>query len=147
MGERGQALVESIVASAIASIVAIAVLGAAVVANAQFGPNPAQEALESAASRQLYVAQNLEKYQGTTLRPASVPTTVPLADGSHLPATLSLNTTPLAEGALRVTITASATWRNKQYTAALSRALAPPVPPPGSVTTLDGLVPAPTGAP
>jgi hypothetical protein len=147
VGERGQSLVEAIVAVAVASVVVSAVLGAAIVANAHFGANPAQSALAGTVRREMDVARNLAKYQGASLQPRTVQTTAPLPDGSPLPASLSLSVAAQPSGALQVTISASATWRGTPYTYAMTSALLAPAPLPGSTVPLEGLVPAPTGAP
>lgn len=147
MGQRGQSLVESIVAVAIASIAVSAVLGAAIAADAHFGPDPAQSALSAAAEREMAIARNLVKYQGTTLQTRAVQTMVPLPDGSPLPASVSLNVAAQPSGLVQITISLSATWRGEARSASLSSALLAPAPLPGSSVTLGGLAPAPTGAP
>ncbi|HEY9085460.1 MAG TPA: hypothetical protein VIN40_05940 [Candidatus Tyrphobacter sp.] len=147
MGERGQALIESIVAAAVALVIVGAVLGGAIVASAHFGPDPAQSALSAAVGREMAVARNLVKYQGATLRAASLQTTVPLPDGSPLPATLQLQTAPLPNGGVQLTISASAIWRNATRTFSLTGSVLAPAPLPGSSLALPGLAPAPTGAP
>lgn len=146
-GEHGQALIESIVAAAIVSIVAIAILGGAVAANAHFGPDPTQGALNAAVSRELSVALNLAKYQGTLLQPVSLQTAVPLPDGSPIPATISLAVGVLAGGQMNITVSATALEGGVTRSATLSSGSLAPAPVPGSATTLGGLAPAPTGAP
>ncbi len=98
VGERGQALIESIVGAAVAIVIVGAVLGGAIVANAHFGPDPAQASLSAAVEREMAVARDLVKYQGTKLQPVTVQTNVPLPDGSPLPATLQLQTASLPNG-------------------------------------------------
>jgi hypothetical protein len=147
VGQRGQSLIESIVAAAIATVVASVTLGAAVAASAHFGPDPAQSALTSAVRREMSVARDLTKYEGAVLQARSIPTSVPFPDGSPLPATISLNASTLPSGAVAITITASASWHNAQRSFSLSSTLLAPAPVPGSTIPLAGLVPAPTGAP
>ncbi len=147
VAERGQALIEAIVATAIATILVGAVLAGLVAANAHFGPDPAREALDSALAREMSIARNIVKYQGTTLAPATVATSVPLPNGSPLPATLELQSTPLPGGGMQITITAAATWNNTAENRSLITTLLAPAPLPGSSIALPGLAPAPTGAP
>ena len=143
VGERGQALIESIVAAAVAAVIVAAVLGGAIAANAHFGADPAQSALSAAAAREMTVARNLVKYQGATLQPVTLQTTVPLAD----PATLQLRSAPLPNGGVQVTIFASALWRNSARTLSVTGSVLAPAPLPGTSLALPGLAPAPTGAP
>lgn len=147
MAQRGQALIETILATAIAAVFVGAVLAGVVAANAHFGPDPAREALDDALAREMGVARNLVKYQGTTLAPATVATSVPLPDGSPLPATLQLESTALAGGGMQITIAASATWNGATENRSLTTTLLAPAPLPGSSIALPGLAPAPTGAP
>lgn len=147
MGQRGQTLIETIVATAIATVVVGAVLGGAIVADAHFGPDPAQSALAMALTREISVARNLLKYQGATLRPVALQTSVPLADGSPLPATLQLQSSVLPSGGVQVTISASATWHGTLRSLSQTTTLLAPAPLPGSSLTLPGYAPAPTGAP
>ncbi len=147
MAQRGQALIETILATAIAAVFVGAVLAGVVAANAHFGPDPAREALDDTLAREMSVARNLVKYQGTTLAPATVATSVPLPDGSPLPATLQLESTALAGGGMQITIVASATWNGATENRSLTTTLLAPAPLPGSSIALPGLAPAPTGAP
>lgn len=147
MGQRGQTLIETIVTTSIVAVFLSAMLSATIAAIAHFGPSPAHAALSAALAREMAVARNLEKYQGATLAPASIATTIPLPDGSPLPATMTLQATSLANAGLQLTITASALWNGSRESATLSSTLVPAAPIPGSLVALPGLAPAPTGAP
>jgi hypothetical protein len=138
---------ESIVAAAIAITVAIAVLGGAILANAHFGPDPTQSALRAEVARELSVAENLGKYQGSALQPATVQTAIPLPDGSPIPATVSLTIQAPVPGQLQIAITATALEGAVTRSATIESGLLAPAPLPGTTITLGGLVPAPTGAP
>ena len=147
MGERGQTLIEVIVATAIVTLVIAVVLSGAIVSAAHFGPDPAQTALQQAIERELRVARNIVKYQGSTLQPVTLQTTLPLPDGSPLPATLQLILAAAPSGGEQVTIAASAVWQNAAHNASLSAMRLAPAPAPGSSFSLPGYVPMPTGAP
>jgi len=147
VAQRGQTLIETIVAVAILTIVAGAVLAGTIASAAHFGPDPARAALDDALAREMSIARNLVKYQGATITPASIQTTAPLADASPLPANLELQVTQLPGGGMALTISATATWRGATEHRSLSSTLPPPAPLPGSSVTLPGFAPAPTGAP
>lgn len=140
-------MTESIVAAGIAAILAIAVLGGAIVANAHFGPDPAQSAIDALVSRELAVAENLAKYRGPALQPTALQTMVPLPDGSPIPATLSLAVNAASSGQVQISITATARKGALTRTATASSGMLSPAPLPGTNITLGGLAPAPTGAP
>jgi hypothetical protein len=147
VGQRGQTLIEAVVAVAIVTVVLGAALSAALAANAHFGPDPARAALGATLDREMRTARDLIKYQGATLQPASVQTTLPLPAGSPLPATLQLQTSPLPDGGTQLTLSGTATWQGASESASLATTLPAPAPIPGSSLTLTGLAPAPTGAP
>lgn len=147
MGQRGQALIEAIVATAIVAILLGAALSAIAAANAHFGPDPARAAMDAALQRELRAARNLLKYEGATLEPAAIATSLPLPSGSPLPATLSLQTAALPDGAVEVVVTVVAANGPATVRRSLSATFPPPVPVPGSTVVLPTLVPAPTGAP
>lgn len=132
--ERGDSLVEVIVAVAIIAI-AVGALGAALIAaEHRFGPDPIESALEATVTREMRVAVDVMKYQGASVPSTTVATTIPLPSGSPLPAHLSLTTTPTGGS---VTIVLSASDDNDATKiATLSQTIAAPAPPP------DSLVPA-----
>ncbi len=134
-------------AAAIASVAAGAVLASAIVATAHFGPDPVQSSFATAAGRELDVAQDLEKYQGVALQSRTLRTTLPLPDGSPLPATLTLTVTNVPGGGRQLTINTTTMWHGVQHARSLSTTLLAPAPLPGSSLTLSGLAPPPTGAP
>ncbi len=132
------------------AIVAVA-LGTAfamtLAANAHFGSNPAATALDEAVSARIRTARDLLKYRGATLQPSVVQTTVPMPDGSPLPAQLQLQATAVAGGAASIAVSATATWLGKTLTVTRSATIAAGAPLPGTSVALPGLAPAPTGAP
>jgi hypothetical protein len=147
VGERGQALIEAVVATAIVAVVLGAALSAAVAANAHLGRDPAAQALDAALAREMTIARDLVKYQGTALSPASIQTSVPLPDASALPVTLQLDVATPQPGGVVVTVVAQAQWRGALQRRSLTSALLVPAPLPGTSVALPGLAPAPTGAP
>ena len=129
--ERGDSLLEVVVAVAIIAVAAGALGAATIAAVHHFGPDPLQSALEATVTREMRIAVDLVKYQGASLPAATVATTIPLPSGSPLPAHLSLATTNAANGS--VTIVLSATDDNDATKAAtLSQTLAAPAPLPGA---------------
>jgi hypothetical protein len=133
--ERGDSLLEIVVAVAIIAI-AVGALGAGLIAaEHRFGPDPIESALEATVTREMRVAVDVMKYQGASVPSTTVATTIPLPSGSPLPAHLSLTSTTTAGGS--VTIVLSATDDNDATKiATLSQTIAAPAPPP------DSLVPA-----
>ncbi len=129
--ERGESIVEVVVAVAIVAIATMAVLGATLSATHRFGADPVKAALQSAASRETRLAVDLLKYQGSNIAPASVATTVPLPGSSPLPVTMSITTAPTASGAVSVTVTVS-TNGEPQQTASVHTTIAQPAPLPSS---------------
>ncbi len=143
--QRGSALVETAFAVAIAGLVAGAVLDATVLATRSAGMRPIRDALENEVRRELPVALDVLKYQGGTIVPAAIATTLPMPAGSPLAARVSIAVSPDPSGAISVTVTADA--GNPAQRATLSATVGAQAPLPGSVVTAPGLVPAPTGAP
>ncbi len=130
VNERGEGLIEVVVAAAVASIAMAAVLGAIISATHRFGAAPIDEALRAAVQRELNVAVDVLKYQGGTIAPTTVATSAPLAGGSPLPIHLSITTNPIGSGGTSVTISASADGRSESAT--MTASVAQPVPLPSA---------------
>ncbi|MGB6984948.1 MAG: prepilin-type N-terminal cleavage/methylation domain-containing protein [Candidatus Aquilonibacter sp.] len=130
-GERGESLVEIVVAIAIVAI-ATGALGAATSAAVhRFGPDPIQSALETSATREMRVAVDVMKYQGASLPIASVATTVPLPSGSPIPVSYALSSQTNADSS--VTILLSVTDSDDgTKSATVSQTIAAPAPLPGA---------------
>lgn len=141
----GTTLLETTVAVGIVAVITGAALSAGSMAAGAAGRSAVRGALQDAAATELRVAFDALKYQGATLTPRAIATTVPLAGGSPLPVVLSLQTQS-AGGATTVTITAASTLDSTQRVA-LSATLEQRAPLPGTQIVAPGLVPAPTGAP
>jgi hypothetical protein len=140
--QAGTTLVEVVVATGIFALAVGAALGIAAPAVRTLAPDPRDAALQQLVRRELATASDLLKYDGTTLAPNAIATTVPLPGATPLPVSLSLAVRAI-EGATVVTITANADGRTTSQTATIaSRA-----PQPGSTIAPAVLVPAPTGAP
>ena len=143
--ERGQAMTETIVAVALFALLAIALAGAAAFAARSPANSVARDALARSAEREALLAGDVLKYRGSYLAPQTVATTVPLPDGSPLPARLSLSVEPLDGGRLRVEIRADDA--HARDAAAVTLDLPPPAPLPGTNVDAQRTVAQPTGAP
>ena len=107
ISERGEGLVEVVIAVAIAAMTIAALLSGVIAATHRFGPNPVRSALMHQAQSDLRLATNAMKYQGATLSATSISTNVPVPGGSPLAATETLSTSTNADGSIAVSITAS----------------------------------------
>jgi type II secretory pathway pseudopilin PulG len=142
-GQRASTLIEAAVVVAIVSIVVGATLGATIVATHAAGTNTVHDVLQDAAQREMRVAQDVLKYQGSTIGAASVATALPMPTGSPLAARLAIATS--TNGLTQITVTATATTTGEQ--AVVSTRLRGQAPLPGTQIQAPGLAPAPTGAP
>lgn len=147
MGQRGQTLIEAAFGAAILTLLLGGALTVALAASAHLGQDPVHVALDAALHAEMATARDLLKYQGTALQPVTIATTLPMPDGSPLPATLQLQATAQAGGDVAITISASATARGATQSLSLTSTVLAQAPLPGVSLTLPGLVPAPTGAP
>ena len=136
--ERGDSLVEVVIAVAIIAI-AVGALGAALIAaEHRFGPDPIESALEATVAREMRVAVDVMKYQGATLPSTSVATTIPLPSGSPLSAHLSASSTTAADGSVTIVLQASDD-NDASKSATLRQTIAAPAPLPGArVPALNG---------
>jgi hypothetical protein len=139
-------LVEAVVAVVIFVLFAGATLGATIVATHAAASDPIRDALQDEAEREMYVALDVLKYQGATLAPNAIQTTVPTAGGSPLPASVSIATFERPDGSLGVSVTAAA-GADADESTTVSTSLMQRAPMPASQTRVPGLAPAPTGAP
>jgi prepilin-type N-terminal cleavage/methylation domain-containing protein len=129
-GERGESLIEVVVAVAIVAIVA-GTLGAATIAAVhRFGPDPIQSALEASVTREMRIAVDVMKYQGGTLPSGSLATTMPLPSGSPIPVSYTISTSSV-NGSVQIVLTATDSGDSTK-TATFSQTIAAPAPPPGS---------------
>ncbi|MGA8533282.1 MAG: hypothetical protein WB615_04160 [Candidatus Tumulicola sp.] len=110
------------------------------------GADPVRDALQSEVRREMPIALDVLKYQGTSIVPTAIATTVPLPTGLPLAARVSIEASSLPRDAVRITIEA-ATVDPPRESEALTTTLAERAPAPGTVIRAPGLVPAPTGAP
>jgi Tfp pilus assembly protein PilV len=130
-GERGDSLLEVVIAVAIVAT-AFGALGALTIAAAhRFGPDAVQSALESAVAREMRVAVDVMKYQGATLAPATIATAIPLPSSSPVAVQMSLNSTTASDGSVTIVLTATSDAENAQ-SATLQQTIAAPAPVPGS---------------
>jgi len=127
------------------SVVAGAALDATILATRAAGMRPVRDALENEVRREMPVAIDLLKYQGGTIAPATVATTLPMPGGTPLPASVSIAVSPDPSGSFRLTLTAEA--GDPTQRARLTATLGAQALVPGTIVTAPALAPAPTGAP
>ena len=143
--ESGASLIEATVAVGILAVVVGATLNAASLAIHRFGPDPYQAALERATLQEARIAADILKYDGTSLTPQSIATSVPLPSASPLPVHMSLMTTGLPDGSVTIVVQTSSNSPSRSATERLT--LAQRAPAPGARILVPGTVPGPTGAP
>jgi prepilin-type N-terminal cleavage/methylation domain-containing protein len=129
-GERGESLIEVVVAVAVVAIVAGALGAATIAAVHRFGPDPIQSALEASVTREMRVAVDVMKYQGGSLPGGSVATTIPLPSGSPIPVSYAISTAT-TNGAVNIVLTATDS-NDSTKSATLSQTIAAPAPLPGA---------------
>jgi hypothetical protein len=129
--ERGDSLVEAVVAVAIVAIAIGALGGALIAAEHRFGPDPIESALEATVTREMRIAVDVMKYQGASLPSTSLATTVPLPSGSPLPALFSVTTTTAADSSITIVLSAIDS-DDASKSATLSQTIAAPAPLPGA---------------
>lgn len=129
--ERGQSLLEVVIASAIVAVVTGACCAALLVATHRFGPDPVMQSLQSTVSNEMRVAVDLAKYQGTSIAATTIATTAPMPSSSPLAVHLSVRSIAASSGATSLSITATSDAEpSKSVT--LEQTLAAPAPLPGS---------------
>lgn len=131
-GQRGDSLLEVVVAVAIVALAAGA-LGAVLIAvGHRFGPDPIQSALEATVIREMRIAVDVMKYQGASVPGTTIATTIPMPSGSPLTAQLSVSSARAADGSVTIVLTASS-QNDSTKTATLSQTIPAPAPLPGSL--------------
>ena len=130
-GERGESLVEVVVAVAIVAIAAGALGTATIAATHRFGPDPIQSALETSVTREMRIAVDVMKYQGANLPAASIASAIPMPSGSPLPVSYALSSQTNADGSVTIVLSATDS-SNDTKSAALSQTIAAPAPLPGA---------------
>lgn len=130
-GERGESLVEVVVAVAIVAIAAGGLGAATVAATHHFGPDSIQSALEASVTREMRIAVDVMKYQGASLPATSVSTAIPLPSGSPLPVSYALSSQTNADGSVTIVLSATDT-NDSTKRATLSQTIAAPAPLPGT---------------
>ncbi|HZY99636.1 MAG TPA: hypothetical protein VFE36_08690 [Candidatus Baltobacteraceae bacterium] len=139
-------LFETTIAIGILATVAGTTLGVSAMAAHTAADAAARSVMQDAAEREMRVALDVLKYQGGSLAPVTIATSLPLASASPLPVRVSVSSLVTAGGATSVTIGVVATNDSTQ-SVTLSAALDRRAPLPGSTWRAPGLAPAPTGAP
>ena len=139
--QRGEGLVEVVVAAAICSIAIAAILSAVVAATHRFGAQPVDEALRHCVEREIRVAIDVLKYQGGSIAPAAIATSAPLPGGSPLPIHVSISANAIAGGGYSVTVMASADGTNESATMTTSVPEPAPLPSAQIVSPSNGAAP------
>jgi prepilin-type N-terminal cleavage/methylation domain-containing protein len=129
--ERGDSLVEVVVAVAIIAIAAGALGGTLIAAEHRFGPDPIESALEETTTREMRIAVDVMKYQGASLPSTSLATTIPLPSGSPLSVVLSVTSATAADGSVTIVLSADDS-NDANKSATLSQTIAAPAPLPGA---------------
>lgn len=143
--ERGESVIEIVVAVAIVAMTLSVVLGGSVVAAHAFGADPVTTALQSEVNGEMRVAVNLGKYTGTVFAPASVATTVPMPGSSPLPAHVSVAVSPLPGIGEAISVSAQSDADPRKLASART-VIADPQPVPSSSVTTGVSAAAPIGA-
>lgn len=144
--ERGQTLVETVVAVALLAIATAAIVGGTIAATRHFGPDPTETAMQEALAREMRIAVDIVKYQQGTIAPNTIATTIPMPSSSPIAVRMSIATAAAPGGGTAVTITASTT-SGQTKSATLTTSIASPAPLPYSKVPSGLTVAAPTGAP
>jgi hypothetical protein len=131
--ERGEGLVDAVVAGAIASIAVAAIISGTLAATHRFGAQPVEESLQHLVQREMRIAADVLKYQGGTIAPTTIATTAPLPGGSPLPVHVSIAVTALTTGGYSIDVQATADSRSESAT--VTTTVPQPVPLPSSNIT------------
>jgi len=130
-GERGDSLIEAVVATAVIAVALGALACALLTATRRFGADPVQSALEASAAREMRVAVDVLKYRGTNVPATTLATTIPLPSASPFPAHLTLATTTASDGSVTIVLTA-ASDADATKRATLATTILAPAPQPGA---------------
>ncbi len=129
--ERGESLVEVVVAVALVAIATGALGAAAIAAVHRFGPDPIQSALEASVIREMRVAVDVMKYQGASIPTASIATTVPLPSGAPIPVSYALSSQRNVDSSVTIVLSVTDSADGTK-SATLSQTIAAPAPLPSA---------------
>jgi len=139
-------LFETTIAIGILATVACATLGVSAMATHAAASAAMRSVMQDAAEREMRVALDVLKYQGGTLAPVTIATSLPVGTASPLPVRLSVSASVAPGGATSVTVGVVASDDATQRVT-LSGTLDRRAPLPGTILHAQGLAAAPTGAP
>jgi Tfp pilus assembly protein PilE len=144
LDSRGITLVEVAIAVGIVAIAVGGLFGAVLPAVRNLTLDADDAALQAYVDGEMRTARDVLKYDGSTLTPAAIATSVPIPHASPLPVNVQLSVAAI-NGATVVTIAAYDTG-NLHHAQAQATILAR-APQPGRTFAPAALVPEPTGAP
>ncbi|HEV7179794.1 MAG TPA: hypothetical protein VGN11_07980 [Candidatus Baltobacteraceae bacterium] len=142
--ERGDSLIEAVVAVALIGIALAAAFSASIAAAHRFGADAGREALQKYVGREMRLAVDVLKYQGGAITPRTIATTVPLAGASPLAAHVSIAVSPLPGSGFTITLSATSD-DDATKSATLQAIVAQPAPLPSSTVESGLRAPAPIG--
>ncbi|HUY11848.1 MAG TPA: hypothetical protein VMV73_06270 [Candidatus Dormibacteraeota bacterium] len=143
----GFTAIETVVAAGILALVIGAVSTAMLAQSRSLSDGAIADALGSEVREEARIAADALKYDGSTILPASVPTSLPMPIGSPLPITLSLSEIDLGDGGLEITTRAITEVAQGSQSRSATLSLLRRMPEPGSEIMASAPVAAPLGAP
>ncbi len=144
---RGFTALETTIAAGLMAMLFAAVGTGLVREGAAFQSGVAADALAAAAHEELRIAADALKYEGSSLQPAAIATTLPMPAGSPIPAQISLSLSPLPGGTFTIRVRASSRIGSATLVREATLVVERRMPLPGSSITAATPVAAPFGAP
>lgn len=127
-GERGEGLVDAVAGAAIVSIAVAAVTSAVIASTHWLASNDRTNALRNLAASETRVALDVLKYEGGSVPPAVIATTVPVSGASPIAVHLSIVTTANPDGSRTIAVSASDDATSTSETVSVRSAVPAPLP-------------------
>lgn len=144
---RGFTALETTIAAGLMAILFAAVGTGFVREGAVFQSEVTAEVLAAATHEELRIAADALKYEGSSLQPAEIATTLPMPAGSPIPAQISLSLSPLPGGTVAIRVRTSSPFGSATLVREATLVVERRMPIPGSSITAATPVAAPFGAP